>query len=115
MFDNVSFLGDYMNIIEKKFRILKTEIFSEWFNNIKESKLQKIIIDRLDRVAVGNFGDYKQLKDAKNIYELRIHYGTGYRLYFTRRDKVIIIILCAGSKTSQRQDIKRAKQILIEV
>ncbi|MCL1912068.1 MAG: type II toxin-antitoxin system RelE/ParE family toxin [Leptospirales bacterium] len=101
-------------IIEKKYKISKTEIFTEWFNDI-ENKLQKIIIDRLDRVAVGNFGDYKQLKDAKNIYELRIHYGTGYRLYFTQRDKVIIIILCGGGKSSQKQDIQRAKQILAEV
>ena len=99
---------------EKKFKILKTEIFSEWFNNL-ENKQQKIIIDRLDRVAVGNFGDCKPVKDAKNIYELRIHYGAGYRLYFTQRDKVIIIILCGGSKTSQRQDINKAKQILTEV
>ena len=102
-------------MIEKNYKIFKTEIFSEWFNNIKENKLQKIIIDRLDRVAIGNLGDYKQLKDAKNIYELRIHYGAGYRLYFTQRDEVIIILLCGGSKTSQKQDIKRAKQILAEV
>ena len=112
----MSSVGYYMDIIiEKKYRILKTEIFNEWFYSIKGNKLQKIIIDRLDRVAVGNFGDYKQLKDARNIYELRIHYGTGYRLYFTKRDKVIIVILCGGSKSSQKQDIEMAKQISTEV
>ena len=96
-------------MIEKKYKIFKTEIFAEWFNSIKENKLQKIIIDRLDRVAIGNFGDYKQLRVAKNIYELRIHYGPGYRLYFTQRDKTIIILLCGGSKASQKQDIKCSK------
>ena len=64
---------------------------------------------RLDRIEDGNFGDAKSI--GGGVSELRIDYGSGYRVYFTRRGKSVVILLCGGDKGSQSQDIVRAKAL----
>lgn len=66
----------------------------------------------LDRVAVGNFGDVHPV--GGGVSEMRIHYGPGYRLYFTRRGRAVVILLCGGDKDSQQRDIRRARQLARE-
>jgi len=84
------------------------EPFEEWLQSITDTKTRAIIRTRLNRVRMGNFGDSKSLGD--DVYELRVHYGPGYRIYFAEWDGIIIILLCGGSKRSQNRDIRRAKK-----
>ena len=62
---------------------------------------------RLDRVEIGNYGDYKSLGDG--VYELKLHFGSGYRVYFAEYDDIIVILLCGGDKSTQSKDIEIAK------
>ncbi len=64
---------------------------------------------RISRVAAGNFGDAKSVGGA--VHELRIDYGPGYRVYYTRRGKVVVLLLCGGDKRTQSKDIRKAKDI----
>jgi len=82
--------------------------FEEWLDSLKDKKTQAIVLNRLNRVRLGNFGDCRSL--GEGIHELRIHYGPGYRVYFGNLDNVIIILLCAGDKRTQRRDIKKARE-----
>jgi putative addiction module killer protein len=67
----------------------------------------------LSRVELGNFGDHHSIGDG--VSELRLSYGPGYRLYYTIRERVIVILLCGGDKSSQNRDIKKAKELNKEV
>ncbi|HVW68085.1 MAG TPA: type II toxin-antitoxin system RelE/ParE family toxin [Steroidobacteraceae bacterium] len=67
------------------------------------------ITERLLRVEGGNFGDVEPVGDG--VSELRIDYGPGYRVYFTRRGRMVVVILCGGDKRTQTADIKRAKRM----
>jgi len=86
--------------------------FREWLNSLQDKKVQTVVFNRLNRVQLGNFGDCKHL--GAGVYELRIHYGPGYRVYFGDLEDVIVILLCGGSKRSQSRDIKRAKEYWLE-
>lgn len=66
--------------------------------------------ERLDRVALGNLGDYKQIN--KDIFELRLTFGAGYRIYFYKEDNKIILLLSGGNKSTQKKDIKKAMSYL---
>jgi putative addiction module killer protein len=88
--------------------------FSDWLDEQDET-LIRIIIQRIARVANGNFGDTHAMKDAKGIYELRIHYGAGYRVYYAMRGREIVILLCAGDKSTQKKDVSKAKKLNEEV
>jgi putative addiction module killer protein len=94
--------------------ILKTDEFIDWVNS-QEDKIRDIITERVEKVERGSFGDYKPLKGVKNLFELRIHFGSGFRIYFTRKGNVTILILCGSIKRDQDKAIKRAKEILKEI
>ena len=81
--------------------------FLEWLNNLKDPRTRFRIRRRLDRLELGNFGDCKPVGDG--VSELRLAFGSGYRIYFTEYDDIIIILFCAGDKSSQQKDIKTAK------
>lgn len=68
---------------------------------------------RIDKLEEGHYGDYKCL--SPDLYELRCKYGSGYRIYFTEQENILILIICAGDKSSQTKDIKKAKEILEEI
>ena len=87
------------------------EPFSEWFQNFNRD-IQARIFLRINRIRNGNFGDYKNLGDE--IFELKINFGSGYRIYFGKDGKKLIILLCAGNKKTQNQDIQRAKDYWLE-
>ena len=81
--------------------------FEEWFNSL-ETRLQAIISSRLERVANGNFGDCKPYDE---IFELRIHDGPGYRIFFGREGKKIVVLLTGSSKGDQRRAALKAIEL----
>lgn len=84
--------------------------FVEWIEGIKEKHTRSKVYTRLDRLSFGNFGDCKSLGDG--IFELRIHYGPGIRVYFSKIGNKVVLFLCGGDKSSQNKDIKKAKEYL---
>jgi len=84
--------------------------FIAWLEGLKDKTVRYRIKERLDRVALGNLGDYKNLADG--VSELRFNFGSGYRVYFSRQGDMIILLLCGGDKHSQKEDIKQAKKYL---
>ena len=103
---------DY-NINMKQILVYKTSSgkcpYDDWFYRLDKT-MQARIEKRLERVEEGNYGDFKKLDS--DISELRFAFGSGYRIYFTEADNIIIILLCAGDKSTQKDDIKKAKKYL---
>jgi putative addiction module killer protein len=81
--------------------------FVEWLQRLSDRQARSRIEARLARVAVGNLGDVEPV--GEGVLELRIDWGPGYRVYFSRVGKVIVLLLCGGDKRTQQRDIKRAK------
>ena len=88
------------------------EPFTEWFESIQDRKTQTRIEARLNSIKYGNFGDYQSVGDG--VFELRFHFGPGYRIYFGLVDNTIVLLLCGGDKSSQTRDIVRAKAYWVE-
>jgi len=82
--------------------------FSEWLEKLQDRQARAIIRKRINRVRQGNLGDSKPVGDG--VFELRIDFAAGYRVYFGQDGEVIVVLLCGGDKSSQDADIKRAKQ-----
>ena len=103
---------DY-NINMKQILVYKTSSgkcpYDDWFYRLDKT-MQARIEKRLERVEEGNYGDFKKLDS--DISELRFAFGSGYRIYFTEADNIVIILLCAGDKSTQKDDIKKAKKYL---
>ncbi len=81
--------------------------FTEWFESIRDMKTQTRIRRQLTRLEVGNFGDCQSV--GGGVFELRIHFGPGYRIYFGEISNTVLLLLCGGDKSSQPRDIERAK------
>lgn len=86
--------------------------FTDWLNSIKDRTIKKRIIDRLDRIRFNNFGDNKSV--GEEVYELRLHFGAGYRIYYGQIEDVIILLLCNGDKSTHIRDIDKAKNYFNE-
>lgn len=82
--------------------------FAEWFDSLRDINAQIKIDTRLRRVSVGNLGDYRSV--GEGVFELRIDYGPGYRVYFGQIGLTIVLLLLGGDKSSQNQDIRKAKE-----
>ena len=93
-----------------QYEIASTEIFNKWYQGLKDRNAAKVIAQRLTRVASGNLGDIASV--GGGVSEMRIFAGQGYRIYFTMRRGVVILLLCGGDKSSQTRDIKKAKEIM---
>ncbi len=83
------------------------EPFNDWLRSLRDPRTRRRILSRLLRVESGNYGDCRSLKDG--VFELRLVFGPGYRVYFGEDGDTIVVILCGGDKSSQVQDIERAK------
>jgi putative addiction module killer protein len=81
--------------------------FLEWLNELKDPMTRLRVRRRLDRLELGHFGDCEPV--GEGVSELRLFFGSGYRIYFAEQDDVIVVLLCAGDKSSQKKDIKLAK------
>lgn len=90
-----------------------TETFSDWLESLRDRTAVAIIAARILRVQKGLLGDVESVGDG--VSELRINAGPGYRVYFTKRGKQLIILLCGGDKSSQKTDIKTAKAMAAQL
>lgn len=82
--------------------------FEEWFKGLDQT-VQGVVLARLNRIRMGNFGDCEPV-DGSKVFELRIHYGPGYRLYFGKQGDRFVILFCGGSKRAQSRDIQKASR-----
>lgn len=82
--------------------------FAEWFDSLRDINAQIKIDTRLRRVSVGNLGDYRSV--GEGLFELRIDYGPGYRVYFGQIGLTIVLLLLGGDKSTQNKDIRKAKE-----
>jgi putative addiction module killer protein len=89
--------------------IRTTEVFDQWFSRLRDLRGRVRVQARIDRLATGNPGDHKLV--GGRVCELRIDEGPGYRVYYTQRGGVLIILLCGGDKSTQQADIDRAKSL----
>ena len=86
--------------------------FDEWLSEFKDKRSLAIIATRLNRVVQGNFGLCKRLEGG--IQELKIDYGSGFRIYFAEDGDTIVVLLCGGDKSTQGKDIELAKMYLAD-
>lgn len=89
--------------------ISQTTEFKGWLVSLKDTKAKAIIASRISRLEDGLMGDIEPVGNA--VSELRIHYGPGYRVYIKQHGNKLIILLCGGSKKTQKKDINKAKKI----
>lgn len=91
------------------FEVRKTDEFVRWLDGLRDVRARARVLVRLERVVAGNFGDSKPV--GQGVSELRIDYGPGYRVYFTRQGQWIVILLAGGDKSGQTADIKTAVRL----
>ena len=89
--------------------IFRTDVFDAWLRKLKDTRGEALILKRIRSAERGNFGDCVPI--GEGVSEMRIHFGPGYRVYFTRRSGVTYILLCGGTKRGQQKDISRAKTL----
>ena len=92
------------------FEIYTTEVFDTWFASLKDQSVKRKLLARFTRLMHGNFGDFKKIDVG--LFELRFFFAGGLRVYYTRQDKRIILLLTGGDKSTQRKDILKAKSLL---
>lgn len=86
------------------------DVFGEWLAGLRDARTKAKIVTRIDRLSAGNFGDCKLLRGG--LFELRINWGPGYRVYFAVVTGNCALLLCGGDKRKQSSDIKRALEYL---
>lgn len=93
--------------------IRQTDVFAAWFAALRDRQARARITARIRRLSLGNPGDVKPV--GSGVSEMRIDYGPGYRVYFTRRGDVVAVLLCGGDKRTQDRDIARARALAREL
>lgn len=93
--------------------VRQTEIFATWLAGLRNGEARARIAARIRRLSLGNPGDVKSV--GGGVSEMRIDHGPGYRVYFTRRGNVVVVLLCGGDKRTQDRDIERAVRLAREV
>lgn len=86
--------------------IVQTDAFRRWMDRLNDRVARNRIVARIDRASSGNLGDWKSV--GSGVAEMRIDHGPGYRVYFTRRGDLVIILLAGGTKRTQSADIAKA-------
>jgi putative addiction module killer protein len=90
-----------------------TENFDSWLGSIRDGKTRMVIVKRIRSMSLGSFGETRSLEAG--LFEAKIHYGAGFRLYFVNKGTKIIVLLCGGDKSTQEQDIKKARKMAKEI
>jgi putative addiction module killer protein len=112
--DRFSLLGDNKSMEPQERTILTFTVsngkapFEEWLLSLRDKPTQARILRRIDRLRLGNFGDAPTV--GEGVFELRIHFGPGYRVYFGLHGAQVILLLCGGDKSSQPRDIATAQR-----
>ena len=86
------------------------DVFDDWLTELADARAQAKIATRINRLAAGNFGDCKSLRQG--LYELRVDWGPGYRVYYAMIGKACVLLLCGGDRRKQAADIERALEYL---
>jgi putative addiction module killer protein len=94
-------------------QLAETTVFAEWLDTLRDRRATSRIVDRLKRASDGNFGDHKSVQGG--VFEMRIDYGPGYRVYYCQRGKELVILLCGGDKRTQDADVAYAKRLKVEI
>ena len=89
--------------------VRKTDSFVNWLDGLQDLSARARVLVRIERLLLGNPGDVEPV--GEGVSELRIHYGPGYRVYFTQRGREILILLAGGDKSTQTKDIKQAQRL----
>jgi putative addiction module killer protein len=95
------------------FEVQKTDEFDKWLSGLADQKALAKIAYRIERLGLGNPGDVRPV--GEGVSEMRVPHGPGYRVYFKQTGKTIVLLLCGGDKSTQVNDIKRAKEIAAEL
>lgn len=90
----------------------RTEEFAAWLSGLRDKQGRAKILARIDRLEDGNPGKTRSV--GAGVVEMKIDFGPGYRVYYIQRGQVMILLLCGGDKSSQTDDIKRAKALAIQ-
>jgi putative addiction module killer protein len=94
------------------YTIERTEAFTEWLSNLPKAD-KGHLASRFARVENGNFGDHKEI--AENLFELRCFFSGGLRMYYTIRNRTVVLLLAGGNKKTQSRDVQRARDMLDEL
>ncbi|MCI5150707.1 MAG: type II toxin-antitoxin system RelE/ParE family toxin [Candidatus Electrothrix sp. MAN1_4] len=92
-----------------EYELRSTKQFDKWFTRLKDRQAKNRIARRIDSMVIGSFGDHKTI--SANLFELRLFFGPGFRVYFTIRGREIIFLLTGGDKSTQKKDIAKAKEL----
>lgn len=93
--------------------ILRHADFDAWLRRLLDIKAKARILARIKSAEHGNFGDCQPV--GEGVSEMRVHVGPGYRVYFSRRQSIVYVLLCGGDKSSQGRDIEKAKALAREL
>lgn len=91
------------------YTVVQSGTFRDWLAGLRDVHVRARINARIRRAELGNLGDVKSV--GHGVSEMRIDHGPGYRVYFTQRDQVLIVLLCGGDKRTQASDIKRSQRM----
>ncbi|MDE0452347.1 MAG: type II toxin-antitoxin system RelE/ParE family toxin [Gammaproteobacteria bacterium] len=89
--------------------IRRTEVFARWLDGLRDLRARVRVLVRIERLAAGNPGDVRPV--GEGVSELRIDYGPGYRVYFKKQGRTIIVLLAGGDKRTQSEDIDMALRL----
>ena len=91
------------------FELRKTEVYTRWLDGLRDVRARARVLVRVERLAAGNPGDVRPV--GEGVSELRIDYGPGYRVYFKKQDRTIVVLLAGGDKRTQSRDIETALRL----
>ena len=89
--------------------VRKTEVYAKWLDSLRDVRARARILVRVERLTAGNPGDVRPV--GEGVSELRIDYGPGYRVYFKRQGRTVVILLAGGDKRTQDRDVRTALRL----
>ena len=89
--------------------MVQSPTFSTWLRELRDEVAKALILRRMISAELGNFGDCEPV--GEGVSEMRVHHGSGYRVYFVRRGMAVYMLLCGGNKANQKKDIRLAKKM----
>ena len=91
------------------FEVRKTDVYAKWLDGLQDVRARIRVLVRVERLAAGNPGDVRSV--GEGVSELRIDYGPGYRVYFKKQGRTVVVLLAGGDKRTQNRDIERALRL----
>ena len=89
--------------------VRRTEVYASWLDGLRDVRARARVLVRVERLAAGNPGDVRPV--GEGVSEMRIDYGPGYRVYFKRQDRTVVVLLAGGDKRTQSDDIDTALRL----